>query len=299
MRKLTKSDATGFAAAILTFAVLILSAFTKHTILFALPTILIGAAVIRALLRKRSIHSYNKNQVLLIVIVFAMLFLTLYYVTGLEFGFVVSDKGRFTLPSFVKNVIPTALIIVACEIIRETLTAQKTWAAIPISYAIGIAAELVCAGGVPDLRTSYLVADFFGLTLLPAFTANVLYTYISKRYGMVPNTAYRLIMTLYVYFIPATSDVPRAIHAFFLLILPIIIRAFIATLFEKKKRFALKKEGKLGIVALGISVLLMLSFILLITCQFRFGMVVIATDSMTGQINRGDAVVYEQYEHCE
>lgn len=299
MRRLTKLDATGFTAALLTLAALILSLFIKNTILIALPFILIGTAVIRALLRKRSIHSYNKNQVLLIVIVFAVLFLSLYYLSGLEFGLVVSNKGRITLPSFVKNVLPITLTIIACEIIRETLTAQKMRMAIPLSYAIGIAAELVCAGGVPDFHTSYQVADFFGLTLLPAFTANILYTYLSKRYGMFPNIAYRLIMTLYVYFIPATSDIPRAVHAFFLLILPIIIRAFIAALFEKKRRFALKKEGKLGIVAFGISVLLMLSFILLITCQFRFGMVVIATDSMTGQINRGDAVVYEQYEHCE
>ncbi len=299
MRRFTKNDATGFVAAILTLAVLILSLFTKHTMLVALPTVLIGAAITSAILRKRSIHSYNKNQVLLIVSVFAVLFLTLYYVAGLKYGFVISQEGRISLPSFVKNVIPITLTIVSCEIIRRTLAAQKTWAAIPISYAIGVVTELVCAGGAPDFNTSYQVADFFGVTLLPAFTANVLFTYLSKGYGVAPNIAYRLIMTLYVYFIPATSDVPKAIHAFFLLILPILIRAFVAALFEKKKRLALKKEGKLGIVAFSISVLLMLSFILLITCQFRFGMVVIATDSMTGQINRGDAVVYEQYEHCE
>ena len=299
MHKLSKENATGFIAALITFAALVLSLFTKHTTLIALPFILIGTAVIRAGLKKRSIHSYNKNQVLLIVTVFALLFLTLYYLSGLEFGFVVSNKGIISLPSFVKNVIPVALIIIASEIIRETLAAQKSRLWIPIGYAIGVATELVCAGGVPEIRSAYQLADLIGITVFPALTANLLYTYLSKRYGMIPNIAYRLIMTLYVYFIPATSDVPRAIHAFFLLVIPLLIRAFIGALFEKKRKYALKKESKLGIIATCIVMMLLLSFILLITCQFRFGMVVIATDSMTGQINRGDAVVYEQYEHCE
>jgi len=41
------------------------------------------------------------------------------------------------------------------------------------------------------------------------------------------------------------------------------------------------------------------SFILLVSCQFRFGILVIASPSMTGEINKGDAVVFESYEHCD
>ena len=40
----------------------------------------------------------------------------------------------------------------------------------------------------------------------------------------------------------------------------------------------------------------MIAFIMLISCQFRYGMIVIATDSMTGEINKGDAVIYERYD---
>jgi signal peptidase len=38
---------------------------------------------------------------------------------------------------------------------------------------------------------------------------------------------------------------------------------------------------------------------MLISCQFRFGAVVIASPSMTGEINKGDTIIYESYEHCE
>jgi signal peptidase len=35
---------------------------------------------------------------------------------------------------------------------------------------------------------------------------------------------------------------------------------------------------------------------MLISCQFRFGAVVIATESMTGEINKGDVIIYERYD---
>ena len=34
---------------------------------------------------------------------------------------------------------------------------------------------------------------------------------------------------------------------------------------------------------------------MLISCEFRFCLLIIATDSMTGSINKGDAVIYEEY----
>ena len=35
---------------------------------------------------------------------------------------------------------------------------------------------------------------------------------------------------------------------------------------------------------------------MLISCQFRYGILVIGSESMTGTINKGDAVVFESYE---
>ena len=42
-------------------------------------------------------------------------------------------------------------------------------------------------------------------------------------------------------------------------------------------------------------ILIMLAFVLLISCQFRYCLLVIATESMTGEINKGDAIIYEKY----
>ena len=40
-----------------------------------------------------------------------------------------------------------------------------------------------------------------------------------------------------------------------------------------------------------------LLFVMLVSCQFRYGMIVIGTGSMEDELHRGDAVVYEAYEY--
>ena len=297
MLKVSKDTKKVLAISIFILGLLTLSLYTPYAISVSVPVIILSWALAVTLIRKRSIHSYNKQQVLFIVIVFAVLYLTLYYLSGLKYGFVISSKGQITLPSFLKYVAPISVIIILSEKIREVLLAQPMRAAVPLSYAVGVASELVCAGGIPTIRHAYQVADLFGLVIFPALTANVLFTYLVRRYGKTSSTVYRMIMTLYVYFIPATSDVPKALCAFVLVLLPLIIYLFIDMLYEKRVKYALKRSrGKIGWIFTAAALTLMLSFIMLITCQFRFGMVMIATDSMTGAIDRSDAVIYETYE---
>ena len=50
------------------------------------------------------------------------------------------------------------------------------------------------------------------------------------------------------------------------------------------------------VVTTGILVIVMFSIVLLISGQFRYRLIVIATPSMTGSINEGDAIIYEDYD---
>ena len=42
--------------------------------------------------------------------------------------------------------------------------------------------------------------------------------------------------------------------------------------------------------------LVMISIVMIISCKFHFGALVVGSESMTGEINKGDAIVYEQYD---
>jgi signal peptidase I len=138
--------------------------------------------------------------------------------------------------------------------------------------------------------------DFVGLTIFPALSANVFYHYVSKNYGMLPNIVFRLITTLYIYFIPTITAMEESIDSCIRIIVPIAMLALVSAMFEKKKRNAVRRSEKLGIVGMVLTVAIIVSVAMLISCQFRFGALVIATDSMTGEINKGDMIIYERYD---
>ena len=45
-----------------------------------------------------------------------------------------------------------------------------------------------------------------------------------------------------------------------------------------------------------LAVVILTGFVMLISNRFTYGLLVIATESMTGEINKGDAVVFERYD---
>jgi signal peptidase len=152
------------------------------------------------------------------------------------------------------------------------------------------------SGGVSGIKSFEDFMSLTALTVFPAVIANLVYNYLSVRYGALPNIAYRLITTLYLYIIPFRPNMPDAILAFVNLITPIIIYVFIDTLYEKRRRYALKKKSTLGMLLSVISVIIAALFVMLVSCQFKYGAIVIATESMTGEINKGDAIIYESYD---
>ncbi len=67
-------------------------------------------------------------------------------------------------------------------------------------------------------------------------------------------------------------------------------------LYEKKDRIAKRKSKSPAFIAYALSLAAMLGVVMLVSGQFRFCTLVIATESMTGDINKGDVIVYERFE---
>lgn len=255
------------------------------------------AAVISYLfIKKRPILSMNHKQVLMIITIIAFVYLMLYYLSGLHFGFYKNPYAlniKFVFTFF----IPTAVVIVASEIFRYVMRAQEDRLADVLSYLSCVIAEItICSTATVGLSSFSHFMDLVGETLFPAVMANFLYHYLIKRYGFYPNIVYRAITTLYIYVIPYTSAMSEAIHVFIRLMLPIAIFLFIDSLFEKKRRYALAKKSRFEKPITVIAVTIMLVVLMLISNQFKYGMYVIATESMTGEINKGDAAIYERYD---
>ena len=255
--------------------------------------LVLAAAVCRIMIKKRSILSINKDQVLMIMGASSLVLLVLIYLTGFEFGFVQNPyalKWNFLLA----YALPVAVIIAASEYIRYVVRAQGDRTGDVLSYIFCVIAECLTLGNLSYITSFNRFMDFVGITFFPALIGNLLYHYVSKRYGYLPSMIYRLPLSLYIYLIPVESGIPDAIMAIVKLFVPLAIYAFIDALYEKKRKYALAKRSKAAIAAALAVIVLMVASVMFISNQFRYGTFVIASPSMEGELNVGDAAIFER-----
>lgn len=252
------------------------------------------AVATRLLVKKRSPLSINKREVLLLSIVMGAIYVIVLHMTGIFFGYYNSPYIINTRTIFV-TIVPVLAIIIASEILRSTLLAQSNKIVSVLAFLSCLMAELLIFSNVAGITSFNKFMDLIGLTMFPAISANCYYHYASRRFGAIPNIAFRIITTMYVYVIPTHTGMADAILSMIKLALPIIMYALVSGLFEKKKKVALQKGAKLSALGTVLTAVAVVSIAMLISCQFRYGAIVIATESMTGEINKGDIIIYEEY----
>ena len=262
---------------------------------YAAVSILVPIAVFTFFyLKKRSIPSINQREVTLVIAVFSVVYLMIYYMTGLIFGFV---KNIYILnfSNFLSFILPITAVIIASEVLRYVVSAQNEKGAKVLCYLSCVIAQVLLYGNIHYINSFNRFMDLIGLTLFPAIVSNFVFGYMSARYGMIPNIIYRLATTLYLYLIPFVPDMADSLFAVYNLIFPLIIYAFISTLYEKKNKHALVRTSKFAVVSTVIFAIMAGAIISLTSNQFRFGTLIIATPSMTGELNVGDAAIFEKY----
>ena len=258
-----------------------------------------ASILIHFFIKKRNTPSINKRQILLIMTVFALVFVTLYYLSGLRFGFY-TNPYRFSVGNFFTFFLPIAIIIFSTELIRFVMMAQKGKAPKILCYFSCVFADILIVSAIANINSFGRFMEVVAGAFFPAILSNLLFAYLSTRYGFYPNLLYRAITTLHAYIFPITSGISPALETFCKFLSVIIIFLFIDTLFERKRRRALGNPSPFwrfaSKVLTVIVLVIMLSVVMLISNQFTYGSLVIATESMTGELNKGDVVIYESYD---
>ena len=295
-KRIIRISSVSILAVLLTVLILPLSESGR----IAAAVFLFPAAILLPLfIKKRSILSINKSQILLIMTVIALVYVTLYYVTGLEFGFYKNPNG-LNFSNFFKYILPIATVITATEVIRYVFIAQNDRVTNALCYLSCVVSDVLVCSNIPSVTSFNRFMDLVAGALFPALISNLLYNYLSKRYGIFPSLVFKLLTTLHAYVIPVVSGISDSLVNFIRILLPIAIYLFIDILYEKKRRYALGNTSKFWRVAsraLTVLVItIMIGTLMLVSNQFYYGAYVVATDSMTGELNRGDVAIYESYE---
>ena len=298
MSAINKDKRVLYTVSVATFAVLLGLLFAKMessriaTAILLLPI----AALTRLLIRKRTTASVHKREVLLVASVVGFLFVILLHMSGLYFGYY-KNPYFVNTSILMKYILPLTAIIVATEVIRATILNQKNKLAGFVCFLSCVLIEVLAVCNIAWITSFNRFMDVVGLALLPAISANIYYHYVSKRFGMLPNIVFRWITTMYAYLLPTLSLASDALLSCIKIILPIGMLALIAALYEQSKKVVRRPKTKaLGRIAVVLTTVVVVALAMLISCQFRFGAIVIATESMTGEINKGDMIIYERYD---
>lgn len=267
--------------------------------IFAALILLPSAIISLVFIKKRLAKSVNTNQIILIMAVSGAVYLTLYYLTAIPFGLTRTGYG-FKADILFLYGIPSLIMIGSVEVIRHILCTQESKITPVIAYFIGLVSDVIICATIPAITNMTTFMNVVGLTLFPGFIYNLLYNYLARRYGYIPNAIYRALTTAAFFFIPYGTAVSDSMVSFANVVIPILLFIFIDSLYERKRRYALGNISPVRRVISGIVtvivVILMTGVVMLVSNQFSYGALVVATESMTGEIDKGDVAIFESYE---
>lgn len=277
--------------------VLFFTLFVSNIYIYWLVAFFLGiyALFVRMFLKKRNIHSIYKKQVILLMFFFAIIYLVSFYLMGFYFGFYKSSV-TFGFTGILFYIIPLSIIVISCEMIREVILAQKVKISNIVIFISMVLVDLIVYTRVYDITNFDDFLKIVGFVLFASVSCNLLYNYVSTRYGAKPIIVYRLITVLYPYFIPVIPNVYVFFRSFLRMLYPYIIYIILEYTYSKSNFAIAYKDKKRNAITTFILAVIMALIIMLISCQFRFGILVVGSGSMTGNINKGDAIVYERYE---
>lgn len=254
----------------------------------------IFAIATKYIVKKKNILSIYKNEVTLLMGGFAAVYILVFYILGFYFGFYKAPV-TFGLNGIFFYIIPITIVIITSEYIRSKLISQKGKFTKVATFISMVLIDIIIYTRVYNLNK---IEDFLaaiGFVLFASISCNLLYNYTSNRYGNKPVIIYRLITILYAYIIPVTPNVYIFFRSFLRMLYPYIMYVILENTYSKSNFAVAYKDKKKSIISTAILVGVMAAVTMLISCQFRFGVLVIGSESMTGAINKGDAVVFEKY----
>ena len=263
--------------------------------------------IVSKCLKKRNISSIYKKNITILMIIFAGIYLGVFYLMGLYFGFIKS-KIILSLWSFYKFILPLTIIIISTEKIRKIFLSQDVKLHIKskiidisliLTYIAMVLVDLIIYTGIYNLSKleDFLIA--LGFVLFASLSCNLLYNYISFRYDEKGIIIYRMITTLFIYIIPITPDIYIFFRSFLRMLYPYIIYIVIEKLYSKNDFTISYNDKKKEVIGNTLLLIVMTLLIMLISCQFKYGILVIGSRSMTGTIDKGDAVIFEKYNDQE
>mgnify|MGYP002625896123 FL=1 len=286
---------------ILFVALIVSNNMTQSVLAFLL---LMYMFLIKNTFKRKYKKSLYEREIVLLLLGFAILYVALFYLIGLIFYTFSKQTTLFGIQSLFQNIIPIAIIIITSEITRNILLIQDGSIKIRnkqidlskvITFTNMVLIDLIVYRGVYNLQTLNGFLGLIGFIVCASISCNLFYNYTSKKYGYKGIIIYRLITSLYVYIIPVIPNMYIYFRSFLRMTYPYIMYLILEFSYVKDKYVVPFREKRNSVLQISSILVVTALIAMLVSCQFRYGIIVIGSGSMTGTINYGDAAIFESY----
>ena len=266
-----------FEEAIITSGILI--------VLFMLSVLMYGFS-------KSGLNSTKKKAIIVItVIIVGGVLVT--YALGAFIGFLRNGYSQ-SLRNIAKNIFCPIFIIIFMELFRyNTIRANKNkfkFVVLITAFITILEIQMSIATNIKwDFLQVYIAATSI---IIPKIAKNMLLSYMSYKIGYQSCLIYRLILELYIFLVPYLPNFGDYLNSMFGLIIPMVVFSYVSTIIDEHeegiKQEFIAEKSRIVEVPFYLAVFV---FIALISRVFPIFMIGIGSESMTGTINKGDAVI--------
>lgn len=274
------------------FVILKLFKNEESTITSVFLIILFIASVIMYSFAKSKLNPAKKKATKRVGII-VVLAIAVTYCVGAFVGFL-RNGYSLALINIIKNTYAPIFIAVFTELFRYNfIRANKNKFKMTVILTILLA--------ILEMQMNMAVVKHWGLQeifivattiVIPAIAKNMILSYLSFEVGYQPCLIYRLILELYIYFVPYLPKFGDYLNSMFGLILPMVVFMYASEDVEYEQNTVtpefIEKKSKLVKVPMYIVIF---TLIALISRVFPIFMIGIGSESMTGALNKGDAVI--------
>lgn len=245
----------------------------------------------------RKIKSRYDKDIILTIFIYGFMYYIITYLSGLIIGFT-RNVYSLNILSILKNIIPLILSITLTEFLRYIINSQikeKKWLLF-LSAVIFTLIDSYLIIKATNYTDFYKILNNFGLFVLPNLSKSILLTFLSIKSSYKPCLIYRYLMEIPKYILPIIPNFGNYLESVLYILVPMLIFISIFNIFDrlKHKKITFSKQNSFE----KFSYIFLSTFLILLICTssglFKYRTFVIATGSMTPNINKGDMVIIEK-----
>lgn len=257
--------------------------------------LLVFMAITVKLVKSGKMNLANNKQIAFLFGGMGIIYVAIIYFLGMITGFY-SSTVKLSIWSIINYIIPYIVIIISAEIIRKTVLLKECKYSKIIILIATVMLDVILTTNIYNLKTAKDYFTLISFVIFASIANNLLFNYmIIKHRNMKAIIIYRLITTLYVYIIPITPDIYIFLESIIRMVIPYLIYIIMERTFNKRPQLMTIKERKKSRIITVIVCIIIGFIVMLVSCKFAIGALVIGSGSMTGTIDKGDIIIYERY----